>query len=166
MTIQPLLEIMEQLEAIHLELVELAKEKTPILVRGDIESLNALIHKENKLVRKVSELDRIRVQRTGEYLISRGYNPDPRVKVTDLIKIIFKADEKVALMEAQRKLAGVLQELKRLNEANQKLIQQSLDFINFSVDLLVDDPNQDMFYKAPASPPGGRSRNGMFDTRA
>lgn len=151
---------------VHRELIELAKGKTPVLVRNDIESLNAIIHKENKLVRQVAELDRERVQRTGEYLLSRGYNPDPRVTVSDLIKIIFKAEEKKALMEVQRGLLDMLVELKRLNEENQNLIEQSLAFINFSVDLLVDDPNQDLFYKAPASPMGGSVRNGLFDTKA
>jgi flagellar biosynthesis/type III secretory pathway chaperone len=165
-TILPLLELMGQLEAIHRELIGLAREKTPVLVRNDIEALNAIIHKENRLVRQVAELDRNRVQRTGEYLISRSYNPDPRVSVSDLIKIVFKAEEKKALMEAQRNLLDVLAELKRLNQVNQKLIEQSLDFINFSVDLLVEDPNQDLFYKAPTAPTGGKARNGLFDTRA
>ncbi|KIL40688.1 flagellar biosynthesis protein FlgN [Gordoniibacillus kamchatkensis] len=166
MTIEPLLELMERLAAVHSQLIELANEKTPVLVRNDVDSLNAIIHRENKLVRQVAELDRERVQRTGEYLISRGYNPDPRVTVSDLIKIIFKADEKKALMNVQQILLEKLIELKRLNETNQKLIEQSLAFINFSIDLLVDDPNQDLFYKAPASSSHNAVRNGLFDTKA
>jgi flagellar biosynthesis/type III secretory pathway chaperone len=165
-TIQPILELMEQLAEIHRELIELAKEKTPVLVRNDVERLNAIIRKESKLVQRVAELDRERVQRTGEYLISRGYSPDPRVTISDLIKIIFKTEEKKALMEARRTLLDILAELKKLNELNQNLIEQSLAFINFSIDLLVDDPNQDLFYKAPTAPAGGSARNGVFDTRA
>jgi flagellar biosynthesis/type III secretory pathway chaperone len=157
---------MEKLVELHRELLALAKEKTPVLVHNQIDQLNAIIHKENRLIRQVADLDRQRVQIIGEYLISRGYTPDPRVTISDLIKIIFKAEDKKALMNAQKKLLDSITELRKLNEVNQKLIEQSLAFINYSLDLLVDDPDQDAFYRNPNGQAYSPSRNGLFDTRA
>jgi flagellar biosynthesis/type III secretory pathway chaperone len=157
---------MEKLVELHRELLALAKEKTPVLVHNQIDQLNAIIHKENRLIRQVADLDRQRVQTIGEYLISRGYTPDPRVTISDLIKIIFKAEDKKALMNAQKKLLDSITELRKLNEVNQKLIEQSLAFINYSLDLLVDDPDQYAFYRNPVQPTYSSARNGLFDTRA
>jgi flagellar biosynthesis/type III secretory pathway chaperone len=165
-TIKPLLETLNKLTEIHHELLVLAKEKTPVLVHNKIDKLNAIMHKENKLIKHVEELDQLRVQTTGEYLISRGYNPDPRISVNDLIKIIFKAEDKKALGEVQKGLFSIIMELRKVNEVNQKLTEQSLAFINYSMDLFVRTPEQDAFYQNPHQPTNSAVRNGLFDTRA
>lgn len=165
-TIQPILELIDKLYAIHEELLELAKEKTPVLVGNDINQLNRIIHKENKLIRQIADMEQLRVQVIGEYLISRGYNPDPRVTISDMVRIVFKAEEKKALTEGQKRLLDRLNELRKQNEINQKLLEQSLAFVNFSVELLAGDPDQDIIYKRPAGPMSVSARNGIFDTKA
>jgi flagellar biosynthesis/type III secretory pathway chaperone len=165
-TINSVLETLEKLIEIHQELILLAKEKTPVLVENQVDHLNSIMHKENKLIKQVEELDRLRVKDTAEYLLSRGYSPDPRVTISDLIKIIFKADQKKALSEVQQRLYSIMMELRKLNDVNQKLTEQSLAFINFSIDLFVQTPEQDAFYQNPHQQANNAIRNGLFDTRA
>ncbi|WP_079415146.1 flagellar protein FlgN [Paenibacillus ferrarius] len=165
-SIAQLLEVLENLISIHQTMLELAAQKTPVLVNNQVVELNTIIHKENKLIKQIEELERMRVQLTGEYLISRGYNPDPKVRVSDLIKIIFKAEEKKALSEVQARLLDVMTEMKKQNEVNQKLIEQSLAFIDFSLDLFVKTPEQDAFYQHPNQSGYNSVRNGIFDTKA
>ncbi|MBD0384184.1 flagellar protein FlgN [Paenibacillus sedimenti] len=165
MSIQSLLETMDQLQEAHETLLGLAQEKTQVLVRNDVDQLNMIVNKENKWVRTITEANQQRVQLIGSYLISRGYNPNPKITVSDLVKVIFKAEDKQALSEAQQKLLATIKELKDCNEINQQLIEQSLAFINYSLDLVIGAPEDDMVYRNPHQNKSG-NRIGMFDTRA
>ncbi|MNY67586.1 hypothetical protein D3C86_2052050 [compost metagenome] len=55
--------------------------------------------------------------------------------------------------------------LKKANELNQKLIEQSLTFIDYSLDLLVGRPNQEFTYHHPADKGYTSNRSGLFDAR-
>lgn len=164
MSIQPLLETMDKLQEAHEALLELAKGKTEVLVSNDIDQLNMIVNRENKWVRAITEANQQRIQIIGSYLISRGYNPNPKITVSDLIKVIFKAEEKQALMEAQQKLLVTIEELKESNVINQQLIEQSLAFVNYSLDLVIGAPEDDMVYRNPNQVKSG-NRLGMFDRR-
>jgi flagellar biosynthesis/type III secretory pathway chaperone len=165
-SIVKLIETLEVLIVVHHELMKLASQKTPILVNNRVDELNTIVHKENKLIKQIEELDRSRVQLTNEYLLSRGYNPDPRVRISDLIKIIFKADEKLALTDVQGRLVKTITEMKKINEGNQKLVKQSLSFLDYSLDLFIKTPEQDAFYQRPNHAGYSAVRNGLFDTKA
>ncbi|MCD1260849.1 flagellar protein FlgN [Paenibacillus athensensis] len=164
-TIQALLETMNRLQTAYEALLELSLEKTQVLVRNDVDQLNFIVNKENKLMRGIVEADQLRVQVINEYLIARGYNPNPKITVSDLVKIIFKAEEKQSLAEAQRSLLEIVARLKERNAVNQQLVEQSLYFINYSLDLVIGAPEDDVVYQNPHQAKGG-NRMGMFDTKA
>lgn len=166
MSIQPLLEIMNKLQEAHEALLELAQNKTPLLVSNDIDRLNMIVSKENKWLRLIAEANQQRVQCIGSYLISRGYNPNPNITISDLIKVIFKVEEKLALSQAQQKLVATIKLLKKENEINQQLIEQSLAFINYTIDLVLGAPEDDVVYQNPSHQTYGAKRAGLFDTKA
>src|SRR4051812_27165284 len=134
MSIKPVADISEKFIELHARLHELAKEKTPVLVSNNVDELNAILSKERRLVTQLNELDVERMQAIGEYLISHGYVPDPRIRISDLIKLTFKAEEKAMLQDLQNRLLQSIAELRSVNELNQRLIEQSLSFINYSLD--------------------------------
>lgn len=166
MSIQPLLETIDKLQEAHEALLELAKVKTPVLVSNDIDQLNMIVNRENKWVRSIAEANQQRLQLVGTYLITRGYNPNPKITVSDLIKVIFKAEEKQALSHAQQKLLATIKELKECNYINQQLIEQSLSFIDYSIDLVLGAPEDDVVYQNPNLQAYGTKRPGIFDTKA
>lgn len=165
MSIQVLVHIMEQLLETHESLLELSEEKTQLLVKNDVEQLNYIVNKERKLVKQIAELDQQRFMEVGKYLISRGYNPNPKVTVSDLIKLIFKAEEKQALMQAHSNLMPVLVRLQLINKTNQQLIEHSLSFIDYSIDLVLGPSEESVIYRNPSQQKSD-SRVGIFDTRA
>lgn len=165
MSIQPLITILEQLLEAHESLLELSSEKTQELVSNNVNQLNLIVNKESKLIRHISELDKMRFHEIGKYLISRGYNPNPQVTVSDLIRLIFKAEEKQALLHAHKQLMVVLEKLKEINISNQQLIQQSLSFIDYSIDLVMGPSEEDVVYRNPTLQKSDK-RMGMFDRRA
>jgi flagellar biosynthesis/type III secretory pathway chaperone len=156
---------MKRLNDVHMQLLELADHKRHALVHNLVEELNKIVNQESKLVRQAAELEAKRVSEVDAYLMKRGFRPDTRVTVTDLIKIMIRADEKRALQEAQGNLLKTLSQLKEKNELNQQLIKHSLAFINYSYDLLLGPPEEEMIYQRPESH-GVPKRSGLFDTRA
>jgi flagellar biosynthesis/type III secretory pathway chaperone len=155
---------MDKLQEAHEALLELAKVKTPVLVSNDVDQLNMIVNKENKWVRAIAEMNQERIQIIGSYLISRGYNPNPKITINDLIKVIFKAEEKQALMETQKKLLATINALKESNVINQQLIEQSLAYVNYTLDLVIGAPEDDIVYRNP-NQTKAVNRLGIFDRR-
>ncbi|KRF33992.1 flagellar protein FlgN [Paenibacillus sp. Soil787] len=166
MSISVIVETMEELISLHDALLETSKEKTPVLVDNRVDRLNKIVLKESKLIKRIEEINQLRIQLIGEYLLSRGYRPDPRVKVSDLIKVIFKAEEKKSLTDIHERLSNKIKELKQVNELNQNLIEHSLSFIDYSINLLMNTPEQDAVYSNPHQQYYASARSGWFDTKA
>lgn len=164
MTIQRLVDLMYELEAVHRSLLELSTEKTGVLIRGEVDKLVVLTNSENKLVKRITELDQRRVALIAEYATSKGFSPHAVRTVSDLIKLTFNADDRGALERAQAALLSVLNELKRLNDTNQQLLQQALTFVNYSMDLILG-PEEEPVYQHPANLKQTQ-RAGLFDSKA
>jgi flagellar biosynthesis/type III secretory pathway chaperone len=165
MTIQNIAEIMGQLIEAHETYLAYGQEKTPVLVQGNIDQLIAITNKESKIAKQIVELDKQRVQAINEYLLARGYRPDPKITIGDLIKIVFKAEEKKLLMDAQMSLFTILMKVKDLNEANARLIEQSLAFIDYSLDILTGESDMEVTYQNPQQQKSAQ-RFSTFEGRA
>lgn len=56
--------------------------------------------------------------------------------------------------------------MKSVNNFNQELIEQSLSFINYTVDLVLGAPEDDVIYQNPNQQTYGTKRLSVFDTKA
>ncbi|TDF93511.1 flagellar protein FlgN [Paenibacillus piri] len=166
MAFQALIQTMTALNDIHDTLLVLAEQKKQVLVRNDVEQLTQLVSKENKLIKQIGELDRQRVEVIGQFLIEKGYKPNPKVTVSDLTKIIFNIDEKKQLLGLQKQLMGTIRKLREINQLNQQLIEHSLSFIDYSLDLIAGPPEDDVLYQNPQQQHYAQKRRGLFDTKA
>jgi flagellar biosynthesis/type III secretory pathway chaperone len=166
MSIQGLTQTMDQLIRIHQALVELAEQKTSILVMNKVDKLNQIVNKETSLMKQITELDLQRIEDISGFLIEKGYKPNPNITVGDLVKLVVKVEDKQLLTDTQRQLLSTIDKLRELNHLNQKLIEQSLMFIEYSMDLIVGPSEDDIVYRNPRHQQQGIKRTGMFDSRA
>jgi flagellar biosynthesis/type III secretory pathway chaperone len=166
MSIQGLTQTMDQLIQIHRALVELAEQKTSILVMNKVDKLNQIVNKETSLMKKIMELDFQRIEEISGFLTEKGYKPNPNITVGDLIKLVVKAEDKKQLTDSQRQLLSTIDKLREINSLNQKLIEQSLAFIEYSMDIVLGPSDEDVVYRNPSHQQQGIKRTGMFDSRA
>ncbi len=96
MSLEALLQTMAELNDVHNTLLDLAERKKHVIIHNEVEQLMQIVNKENKLLKRIGELDQQRLEATGAFLMEKGYKPNPRVTVSDLTKIIFNMDEKKA----------------------------------------------------------------------
>ncbi|UJF33230.1 flagellar protein FlgN [Paenibacillus hexagrammi] len=166
MSIESVISIMREQIDLHDSLLTLGHQKKAVLINNEVALLNQIVLKESKLIKQIEALEKQRMMEISSFLLSRGFNPNPKITITDLIRVVFKAEDKVKLQEHQRELFGKIQELQKVNELNQQMIRQSLSFIDYSLNVLVGDQGDELLYSNPMHQQSQLKRNGYFDTKA
>lgn len=151
------------------ELLELSIKKTPIIVSGDLADLQKITDEEQNVVAKINHLDAKREEVIKD--IANVLNRDvTKLKLADIINMLSQrpAEQKL-LAEAHDKLKNVTGHMARVNEHNKELIQQSLEMVEFDLNLIhsMRSAPQTANYTRGAYSSGiimGR-RNGGFDAK-
>lgn len=166
MAIQDMLQVLSEQTEIHRDMLQIADQKKNAIIQNDVERVNQLVNKESKLIRQITELEEKRIFEVNRFVVGKGYRANPNITISDLLKIVFNGEERKKLQEAQASLAAVVGKLKEANALNQQLIEQSLQFINYSLDLIAGTSEDDAIYHHPDKQNHTLKRPGMFDTRA
>ena len=119
----------------HVKLLELSKKKTPIIVKGDIKELQKLTDEEQIVVERITHLEKKRIECLND--IATVLNKDVNtLKIPMLLEILEKQPrEQLQLKEVHTKLKAVLKDMKMTNERNRVLIEQSLEMVDFDLNL-------------------------------
>ena len=165
-TVRRIVQHLQQLIEAHDELLDLAERKSGVIVRNQVDELTKIMNEENKRVRRIAELEQAYVTAVGDLFREKGIAPSPATTMSDAIKLVTDPADKRALSEARDALLGRIERLKERNARNQKLIEMSLAYINFTLDLVAGG-DQDVVYRKSddAQPPAGTGRR-LFDAKA
>jgi len=117
-------EELKELKAIR----DIAYNKTDIIVKNEIKSLQNITAEEEGLVSKMAALE----ERRLNLLDSWGVN-----KSTPLSEIIEKIPEgRKELMDIREELNNLLMDIKQRNDINSQLIQENLEWMEFNINLI------------------------------
>ncbi|OKP85571.1 MULTISPECIES: flagellar protein FlgN [Paenibacillus] len=165
MPLTTLLELLERLDEAHIQMLDLAAFKKQTIMDNKVDGLIDILNRESKLMKLIEQLEEQRAQAAYAFLQGVGIRSNLNLNLSELSRLVFDPEDKSRLLHIQQKLSGTLRRLKQANELNQKLIEQSLTFIDYSLDLLVGRPNQDFTYHHPSDKGSGSTRPGLFDAR-
>lgn len=166
MSVQQMVQHLVEMIELHRELLELGNRKRKVLVDGLVDELAEITSAESRIVSRITAAERELFQCARRFLSEKGYTPDLPPNLGDVIKLVFDPQERAALQTAQRQLLDLIDELKRVNELNRVLIEQSLAFINYTIEMMTDTLEDDMMYRRPDQQDWRNSSRGLFDTRA
>ncbi len=163
-----LIENLRQTRIQYAELVEIGGSKKECIVQNRLNELSQLVTKETKCLKRLAELEQERLQAVAACQSELGLAANPAMPLDNLTRAVVKSEDKKRLREMLDSVAAEASALKALNETNQALVKQALDFVNLSLDLLTAGPEDDMVYQAPARHHASASvqRKRMFDTKA
>ncbi len=133
---------------------------------NNVDALTKVMTKEARLIKKSSELDEEREQAAADFLKEKGIRSKLNLTITEMTRLVFDLTEKQDLQLAQRQLSDTLIELKHLNSINKDLLEQSLTFIDYSLNLFMSEPEDDMVYRNPMETAPAQKPRSFFDTRA
>jgi flagellar biosynthesis/type III secretory pathway chaperone len=166
MPIKAVIDKLEQLNVLHQQLLDMGQKKKTVLVTNQVNELALFINQESKLLKRVAETEVEWRNAIVVFLQHSGMKPDPSFTVSDIIKLVYNADDRRALTQSHQALMEIMGQLKDTNALNQSLIEQSLAFINHSMDLYMGDPGQDATYQNPSHTAAAHSdKRRMFDAR-
>ena len=161
MSIASVKEQLEKLITLQKSLNKIAEQKTDIIKAGDIDALTAILKDEQKHLQAAKQLEARLMQVVQNEVTSK----DTPVQLSDLIEIS-QGTEKEIIEDLRGKLVNELTRLKARNELNQELLQQSLQFINLNLDLLLPTIDSFNYDRRDQQDEPGPSNRSIFDTKA
>ncbi|WAA09785.1 flagellar protein FlgN [Fervidibacillus albus] len=147
-----LIRILDKELQIYEQLYELTIKKVEIIKKGKIEALNEFMKKEQKLVTNMQMMENERHKE-----LKRLYPAETELVTISRCIRDAEGKEKAILQNVYERLSQILQRTKQQNELNQQLLVNSLQFVNFSLQLFHPRPDT-MTYQ----PKTGKQEN--YDT--
>ncbi|MCL1935317.1 MAG: flagellar protein FlgN [Defluviitaleaceae bacterium] len=140
------------------ELLVLAKEKSNIIKSNNIDVLQKITWAETAILGKNQKLEQKREDIVKNIGIVLNYNPK-ELTITKISEIIENKEEIKELISIRDKLKETLEELKQRNEINKNLIKSSLEYIDFSVNMLRGEKAEPYFEEISTN------NTSFFDTK-
>lgn len=132
-----MIDLMQKLLTFHRGLLQLAEQKTEAIKKSDIGTLQQMMTKEQKYVMAIRQLE-------SERMSLLSHIPEEERTVSRYAEQL-EEKERTKLLQLANELSETIARLKEQNELNMQLLQQSLQFIHFTLDLMI--PNeQDVTY--------------------
>jgi flagellar biosynthesis/type III secretory pathway chaperone len=120
----------------HQQLLQLAKEKRAFLIEGNVSKLEVVIGKESKYTEIIRKLDEQREQQVQQFMLEKSC-VDGTYTMGKLIEMVDNLQEKYYFSSITENLKGIVHEISQLNKNNQQLIQMTLSYIQYSINILM-----------------------------
>ncbi len=126
--------LLNQTLKIYQDLLQLSRKKREILIAANPQALEQVTKQEEMLIIEAGKLEKLRLPVTRELADALNMPPD-QVAISALSE---QADSETAnqLRSLSKEFTEVSAELVKLNELNEKLIKQSLDYISYNINIL------------------------------
>lgn len=133
--IETLIDVLDKENTEYEGLLGLSEHKTAAIVNGNVEELQEILGEEQKYIDKINALDARREENVKD--ICNVLNLSAKgMKIDVLIELLEKQPkERNALREVHAKLKRTLDQLMRINENNKVLLQETMEMIEFELNL-------------------------------
>lgn len=133
--IETLIDVLNQENAEYEKLLTLSDCKTTAIVNGDMNELQEILLKEQSLIDSVNKLEEQRIENVND--ICNVLNLKKKdMKLEDIVAVLKKQPkEHDQLEEINTRMKRTLNQLMKINENNKVLIKESLDMVEFELNL-------------------------------
>lgn len=134
--LENLIDTLDKEHAEYETLAVLADQKTPVIVQGDIKSLEKITEDEQEVVGRIQNLEKLRREVLAD--IANVVNRDvKKLKLINLIQMLEKQpDQQQMLIEVQEKLNSTIEHLKKTNGKNQMLLKDAMEMVDFNLNMI------------------------------
>ncbi|WP_100374057.1 flagellar protein FlgN [Bacillus sp. FJAT-45037] len=146
MSVKSVIESIAELIELHQQLNQRAAEKVDAIKANDVSTLSQLVREEAKLVRAVQIAESSRMKQAKAFMMSKGTGTED-VTVQTLLQYVTE-EEKAVLLKLQKALRQEVHQLKEQSDHTRELLEESLRFVNLSLDLMVPQA-EDVHYAKP-----------------
>jgi len=155
-------EILENEATLYSQILSIGRQKTDIIIKGKVTELAALVEQEQDIVSQLAKLELSRDYVSS--LLHKELNlSNKEVTLTELFNHV-QGSHASSLMTRQEKLLDILKRVKDVNDENGKLINNSLEYIEFSINVLSNATNPGNNYNQVGYT-AGAGKSSMFDMK-
>lgn len=162
MSIQAIIRSLAELVEAHEALVNNSREKTAVLKEGSAEKLQTVLVKERQIIQTVENTETNRQKATEAWKGEHAPQLE-NATITDILELA-EGDQQQELADVTASLTNKITELKQQEQLNRALIDQSMQFVQLSLQTLQPSiQNLNYGKQKQESTSSGRS---LFDSRA
>ena len=147
---------------IYRDYVDIAKKKKDIIIKGNIKELDHITGLEQDMILNMGKIDKIRAAIIGNLL--NELQVKEIANISELVPYL-EEEDRVKVLSLKDKLEKVLQEIQELNDLNGRLIQQSLEYIDFNLNLMTSANTQGTTYGNRADEKNVKNKPNLFDVK-
>ena len=166
--IEELVDVLEKEADFYQQLIPMSREKTRIVVQNDVTALQEITEKEQLIIEQVNALERKRAEIMDNIKIVINRKSDSLNLKTLIGLLDNQPKEQHKLSVLHDKLNILIKQLIEFNNRNKDLIQESLDMIEFNMNVMQGSKMilADNSYTRNAGQYKGKAPgSGMFDAK-
>lgn len=152
---------LEKEQEIYEEVLELAKRKKQIIIDGKLKELEEVTRREQSLTMSLVKLEEIRDKIVNEIL--KEVNVQSVENIGELMEHL-PPGQRLKVNEVKKDLMKVIHDVSGENENNKALLKQSLDIIEFNMNVLTSIDSVGSSYESNGIEADEESRS-LFDVR-
>ncbi len=133
--IEELITVFSQENEIYKELVLLSRDKSRIIIDKELEKLQEFTAREQKHLEKLVNLEKKRLEVMDDIALVLSKKPEDLTVKTIIALLDGQEKEQSVLVKIHDELGRTLKDIQFFNEMNKNLIEQSLDMIEFDLNI-------------------------------
>jgi len=140
MPVKKIIEVLKKEESVLQSLLTTATEKQVALVSNNREKLETCIKLEEKILPQLQDVEKARLKETKSFYAESGMtNENTRLEILlETLSEHFTEAEEKFIMQLQGQIRGLVQDLSKLNDQNKFLINHSRQFINETINTIIN----------------------------
>lgn len=132
--IKELIETLTEQNNIYQSLLDVASKKKVAIIENKIPNLQDFVKDENVLIGRNQRLDKKRIEIFKDISMVLGKNDELSLK--DIISCMKGQEGEKELIAIREDMLEILPKLKSLNDQNQELLTISMDYVDFSINMI------------------------------
>lgn len=156
--------ILKKEHGFYKDILELSKSKKSIIVEGKVAELDNIVKLEQNMIFSIGQLERKR-EETVIRLCEMLNVDSSRITISELSRLL-QPELRNQLLDIQEKLQETFKELKDINDINGQLIEQSLEYIDYSINLIAGSGMETgSLYEDIGKSKSRNTKKNLFDTK-
>jgi len=163
--VDQLKETLQQEQLMYLEVLNLANRKTDVISKGRIKELDEITKTEQRYMMKMGTFEKIR--RSVFVNVAEALEVEEIGSLSEFLLHLSNEQDVNEIDRARHQLLEVVDRIKTTNEVNQKLMEEHLEYIEFSLNLMTDHLLENNSLQYGGNQPKGQKKikKNLFDAR-
>ncbi len=162
--VNAVIDILNKEYSYYADILELSKSKKKIIIEGKVAELDKIVKLEQDMIFNIGQLERKREEELSK--LCKAFDMDStKVTISDLTKVL-QPESRKKLEDIQGKLEDIFSELKTVNDINGQLIEQSIEYIDYSINLFTGSGMETgSLYEDLGKNKSKQGKKNIFDTK-